>query len=228
MSCRSLKCPRSHRTPFRSASCSPSRSWRNSWWKCRRAPVTLLLSRHGCCWGPLVPGCRASGRGSTGGSRVRDTPSGPSRRGSPPAQGGIKILGKAEVWVVVDVPATMHYKFQQSSPIYSGRYLRFRSSTECCFFSCFTETGLTVQTVQMLGDSTAQFLGWLSTCPCADDRFWSDSAENCGSAVAFPDKVVDVPAVAVHRQGVDVPAIMQRRGALHTVKEPQIQFIAGV
>ena len=27
------------------------------------------------------------------------------------------------------------------------------------FFSCFTETGLTVQTVQMLGDSTAQFLG---------------------------------------------------------------------
>ena len=26
---------------------------------------------------------------------------------------------------------TMHYKFQQSSPIYSGRYLRFRSSTEC-------------------------------------------------------------------------------------------------
>ena len=27
----------------------------------------------------------------------------------------------------------------------------------------------------------------------------------------FSDKVVDVPAVAVHRQGVDVPVIMQRR-----------------
>ena len=43
-------------------------------------------------------------------------------------------------WVVVDVPVTMHCKFQQSSPKYSRRYLRFRSSTEC-WISCYaTET----------------------------------------------------------------------------------------
>ena len=47
---------------------------------------------------------------------------------------------------------------------------------------------------------------------CAIDRIWSDSAENCGvPQLQYSDKVVHVPAVAVHRQGVDVPAIMQRR-----------------
>ena len=73
--------------------------------------------------------------------------------------------------------------------------------------------------------------GWSSTCPlvCKRQVYGSDSAKllkqgsqcklyhrfmaqtvqkNCGSAV---DKVVDVSAVAVHRRGVDVPAIMQRR-----------------
>ena len=40
----------------------------------------------------------------------------------------------------MDVLVTMHCEFQQSSPIYSRRYLRFRSSTEC-WISCYaTET----------------------------------------------------------------------------------------
>ena len=42
---------------------------------------------------------------------------------------------------------------------------------------------------------------------------WSPGAENCGFS-----------AVAVHLQGVDVPAIMQRRVSQWEV--PQIQFIA--
>ena len=44
------------------------------------------------------------------------------------------------------------------------------------------------------------------------------------------DKVVDVPVVQVPQfiDGVDVSVIMQQRGVSHTVKEPQIEFIAGV
>ena len=48
---------------------------------------------------------------------------------SPPAQGGIQILGLAEE--VLDVSVNMQCKFQQSIVDYSGRYLSFRSSTEC-------------------------------------------------------------------------------------------------
>ena len=41
--------------------------------------------------------------------------------------------------------------------------------------------------------------------------YGSDSTENCGAPqVQYSDKVVDVPAVAVHRR-LDVPAILQRR-----------------
>ena len=49
-------------------------------------------------------------RGPTGGCRVRATSSGAHRRESPPAQGGIQILGTG------DVSATMPDKFQHSSP----------------------------------------------------------------------------------------------------------------
>ena len=48
---------------------------------------------------------------------------------------------------------------------------------------------------------------------CATTGAWSLAAENCGFS-----------AVAVHRQGVDVPAIMQRRVSQWEV--PQTQFIA--
>ena len=136
-----------------------SRSSRNSWWKCQQSlfsssrPLTFQC-RGTCCslllmdtsgagsWGPL--GCISGGLAPF-------TPSGDPRRDTPPAQGGIDILGNAEVWSV-DVLVTMHYKFQQSSPIYSGRYVRFRSSTECW---------------------TAQFLvGRLHARCCANDRAW--------------------------------------------------------
>ena len=217
--------------------------------------------------------------------------------------------GNAEVWLVVDVPVTMHYKFQQSSPVYVGRYLRFRSSTECWLLqflhrdrahsaNCTVTlrfhsavlglvvdmpvgvqtTGLwsdsgenwfrscssslvdilipMVQTIQQIieihrccsylvvdvpgvrvsqilrckrgGDSRLPQLqllripsrfracSWtrsLTCLCCATTGAWSLGAENCGFS-----------AVAVHRQGVDVPAIMQRRVSQWEV--PQVQFIA--
>ena len=46
---------------------------------------------------------------------TQHTPSGDPQRESPPAQGGIQILGKAEE--VVDVSVNMQRKFQQSMPI---------------------------------------------------------------------------------------------------------------
>ena len=70
-----------------------------------------------------------------------------------------------------------------------------------------------MQTVQKTGDSTVQFFGWSSTCPLVCKR--QDLVRQCRK-LWFPqlhssDKVVDVPAVAVHRQGVNVPVIIQRR-----------------
>ena len=47
----------------------------------------------------------------------------------PPAQGGIQILGLAEEGL--DVFVNMQRKFQHYIVEYSGRYLRFRSLTEC-------------------------------------------------------------------------------------------------
>ena len=55
------------------------------------------------------------------------------------------------------------------------------------YFSCFTETGLTVQIVQ---NPRFHFFAKVLTCPCCVCR---DSAENCGlPAAAGIDKVVDV------------------------------------
>ena len=74
-------------------------------------------------WMRLALGTDAAGRvwtcvwkqstGSTGAWRAPGTPSGPARKGSPPAQGGILILGKAEAAALV-VSVTMQLKFQQS------------------------------------------------------------------------------------------------------------------
>ena len=81
------KCPRSLlRTPSRSERRSGLRSWRNSWWKCQCLPSATASSsrrcRRVCCHGtgPQMASNGATAQGpevSTGGSRVRDTPSGP-------------------------------------------------------------------------------------------------------------------------------------------------------
>ena len=80
------------------------------------------------------------------------------------------------------------------------------------YFSCFTETGLTVQTVQKTGDSMVQFWeGRRHARCCANDRVMVQTVQNFGvPQLHCSDKFVDVPAVAVHRR-LDVPVIMQRR-----------------
>ena len=61
---------------------------------------------------------------------------------------------------------------------YSGRYLRFRSSTECW---------------------KAQFLGWSSTCPlvCIRQGFGQTVEKTVVPQLPSSDKVVDVPGVRV-------------------------------
>ena len=53
--------------------------------------------------------------------------------------------------------------------------------------------------------------GWLSICTLlCNDRFMVQTVQNCGvPQLRCPVKVVDVFAVAVHRQGVAVPVILQ-------------------
>ena len=58
------------------------------------------------------------------------------------------------------------------------------------------ETGFTVQTVAQTGDSMVQF--WMVVdMHVANDRFVVQTVQNCG-VPQCPDKVVGVPAVAVH------------------------------
>ena len=99
----------------------------------------------------------------------------------------------------MDVLVTMHYKFQQSSPIYSGRYLRLRSSTECW---------------------TAQFLGWSSTCPlvCKRQGFGQTVKKTAVPQLLSSDKVVDVPGVRV------VQILRCRCGG--DSRLPQLQLVA--
>ena len=74
---------------------------RTIWWK-RRSSVLCVQ------WPGLGPDQRA--HGCVLAARCHDTPSGTSRRDTPPAQGGIKILGQDDV----DAPSIMQLVFQQS------------------------------------------------------------------------------------------------------------------
>ena len=75
------------------------RSWRNSWWKCRSG----RRRRRRRSW--HLPGMPLVARGSTsvdhvgptGGCRVRAMSSGAHQKGSPPARGGIHIVGTGDV-----------------------------------------------------------------------------------------------------------------------------------
>ena len=79
------------------------------------------------------------------------------------------------------------------------------------YFSCLTDTGFTVQTVPKTGDYMVQFWeGRRHARCCANDRVVVQTVQNCFvPQLHCSDKVVDVNAVAVHGQGVDVPVILQ-------------------
>ena len=74
--------------------------------------------------GARLPG----GLGSTGGRCARTTPSGIAQRDSPPAQGGIQILGKGDV---VDVLVIMQLELQQSLPNDSGMVPQSAGHSSC-------------------------------------------------------------------------------------------------
>ena len=173
MSSRSSKCPRFFSTRSCSVPLSRSRSWRNSWWKCRRPPLlSHLCRRRSTSWWKCRRSCLSlSGfsrvmmgtcggsslglRGPTGGGWAPLTPSGPP--------GVVHRQARAEkkYWAGL----TMHYKFQQSSPIYSGRYLRFVHRQSVGLRSSWLVVYMPVD-VPTTGPG-------------------SDSGENCCSAVAF-------------------------------------------
>ena len=89
----------------------------------------------------------------------------------------------SEAVAVVYVPVNMQLKIQQSSPINYGRCFRFRSST--------------VQTVQKIGDSTAQFPEVINMPVDVHQQVLGrDGAENCGDSAVG---VVAAPVV-VQRQ----------------------------
>ena len=70
-----------------------------------------------------------------------------------------------------------------------------------------------MQSVQKTGDSPGAVLGSVGTRPslCNDRLYGADSAETVEvPQLQYSDRVVDVPA-AVHRQGLDVPVILQRQ-----------------
>ena len=148
------KCPRSFpRTPSRSEHCSGLRSWRNSWWTCRRLPVMLLQS-----W-PCKP---------WGGGKHELCLS----TSTPPGQGVIQILAAATVAeAVVDVSVTTQLRSSRFSSS-TWRCLSFSSSTEW-WCSCFTETG----TQCKLCRSPSRFFrcsswtGWDTRC-CTTTGAW--------------------------------------------------------
>ena len=154
-------------------------------------------------------------------------------------------VGNAEV----DFPVTMHYKFQQSSPIYSGWCLRFRSSTECWLLKLLHRDR--AHSANCSGD--LEFHGAvLGRCRharwCANNRAMVLTVQKTIVILhlQFIEKVVDIlvcrscsaSVLSWRRQSsshncsrraldqvVDVPVVVQRQG-FFTVEVPQIQFIA--
>ena len=124
---------------------SRSRSWRNSWWKCRRPSLlSLLCRRRSTSWLKCrLPCLRLSGfsrvmMGTCGGSSLclrgllvegglLSHP--PSHRGTPPGQGGIEILARADCGRPCDSCGLC-----SSSPSRTSTVPRYSSSTECRSF----------------------------------------------------------------------------------------------
>ena len=169
---RSSKCPR-----FRVHSASrvqffAHRRWRNSWWKCQcpvlkvtiMAPIVDIAGR---TWYWLS---RPDGRYTwwlAGTSHHQGTP----RRGSPPAQGGIQMLGTAtlaDVIAVVAVPVYMQSMFMNSVVLDSVHQQSGGSS------SCDTETGTdSAYNAADRWHSTGAVLGPRCRARCATTGFWS-------------------------------------------------------
>ena len=143
------KCPRSPlaRHHLAGAECrfADSADWRNSWLKCRcLLSATASSSRRcrrlccHCTWMQMAAnGATARDQGcSTGGCLAHSVSSGPSRRDSPPAQGGVikYWAGLRRTWrrLWTSLRSSSSSTSRPSSS--SWMRLRFSSSTDCCRF----------------------------------------------------------------------------------------------
>ena len=180
--------------PCRKNHRSGLRSWRNSWWWCRRRPLlSLLCRRRSTSWWKCRRSCLSlSGssrvqmgtfggnflglRGPTGGGWAPLTPSGPPHLGTPPGQGGIQILAAAMVAdvVVVDVAVNMQHKLPQFWCFiqFINRVVVIPVATQTGMHSVVVQK--TVEILQL------QFLDLVVVPVRATTSFGTDSAENCG------------------------------------------------
>ena len=119
--------------------------------------------------------------------------------------GGIKILGKAG--------AGLCSSSSSSPPSSSSRCLSFSSSTEWWLLQLLhRHRARSANCTEYLRFQGAVF--WMVVdmpVGVQTTRFGQTVQNTLASQLHSSDKVVGVPAVAVHRQGVDVPVIMERR-----------------
>ena len=181
-------------------------------------PQSVLLVR-GSAAG--VGWCQFAGRVEpTGAWWARVSPSETARLGSPPAQGGIQILGhraeggpqiqdqivdKVAVHLetpVVDVLVTMQLKLLQSMLLVFLKCLRFSYRQSASASSCVTDWVPTVQIVLKTVDiPLVQFCGKV-VVPVVVQRLVSWSRE---SRKPSAGGVVDVPALMQRRRQSEVP-----------------------
>ena len=105
------------------------------------------------------------------------------------------------------VLVTMQLKFQQSIVEFL-KVLQLQFFDRLVATSVASQRGLTVQTVQKTGDSMVQF--WMVVdmpVGVQTTGFGQTVQETVAPQLHSSDKVVDAPAVAVHRR-LDVPVIM--------------------
>ena len=143
--------------------CSGHRSWRNSWWKCRRPLATCLLSWLCRPWG--------------GRQHVLCSSS------SPPVQGGIQILDRAEARQGSGCGRSCDH--QRHAPAVLRRECGGASDSvlrQSGGSVAFTETGM--HSSNCAKDRRfarcSSLTGWDTRCTTTGAGF--DSAENCGSS----------------------------------------------
>ena len=135
---------------------------------------------------------------------------------TPPGQGGIQILAAATLAEVVDVSVTTQLR--------SSRFRRVRGGASASvhqqygwFSSCFTETGLTLQTVQKTEIRQVQFLDWDTPVVVQRQAQMVQTVQSGGAAGAVPARL-----------WTSLRSCRTSRSSRRSREVPQIQFIARV
>ena len=207
-----------------------TRSSRNSWWKCQQSlfsssrPLTFQC-RGPCCslplmdtsgaglWGPL---------GCTSGTSLGVTPSGDPQRDTPPAQGGIEILGNADHALQVPaVLADLQWKVPQirsSTECWTLQFLVGRLHARCCA----NDRAWVKQWRKLLLRSCIPLSRWLTSLRAGrTDSQVQAWMRQSSPTVAVAEKSVETPHVFLDKV-VDMPVVCNNRclvsgsaGAVH-------------